>query len=803
MEKQYDEMNFEDLFNQVVGELNEEKDAEEIQGINLLNTTTISRVAMVKSQKAKSFLNYINKVNSGQGRYSVPTTELILLDDEYDVVLSAFNRIRLGCESEVAFLRACPENPRHGVLESIEVCADNLEVLWNRLRNTMIREDPNGCLMLQPFIPASSSMVMVPNVYAWIGPDHDGVTAGKEGVVMNYLMNPNEMTCANHFAEIGHQPNTYELEYVYQKDVNYLTEKYAHGKSELVQIRGSEAHTARGPPFTYNKIVDGVTVEVLSKEMGAVPNGVGMINVKHVWETKGLEELAYLEEHITKDKMPEDFVISHPNGSLGSHVYAHCRTHGIPYIVGKVEIGETWVEGSPTWVAKEQGVTIDPKPYNPFLPHDLHQFNIGLERSMTQWRRQQGWFAHYFHQWISGFNMNPKHNAKLSGAFSGWLVKAAVGLCFGELRHAFSMKNDASVELAPTMVAAIGASKFIELTPQESPAPSTDRKHYYLAMEGYELSYLEMEKALRWCAKQFNTGWTGASKQFGGVAWGDCATGAADLAKSISDFMENKDEESIKRVVAHTNLAENFAHNNGSLYNKFLESKPAFDSATLAKKDDMVGWFAHTEKDLSRMFRTYEVTRTFVEHTFPSTRPINDWNTLFDYLLDVKSPMHFKRHIICSPKMFASLRDSALAIGPAWLHHKSKYTLNDVYYIPCGHEDCTKCEDKNIINISLDVGGHLGSVLLTEDAPSVFFALDEAKSSIMSYSVAQLIKAKQYNDVTPEMFVEAWEGLNLTDPMYKVLANLLQKYLSRMIRSSDTTWADKATSIFENGGGVE
>ena len=79
MEKQYDEMNFEDLFNQVVGELNEEKDAEEIQGINLLNTTTISRVAMVKSQKAKSFLNYINKVNSGQGRYSVPTTELILI----------------------------------------------------------------------------------------------------------------------------------------------------------------------------------------------------------------------------------------------------------------------------------------------------------------------------------------------------------------------------------------------------------------------------------------------------------------------------------------------------------------------------------------------------------------------------------------------------------------------------------------------------------------------------------------------------------------------------------------------------
>jgi Mg2+/Co2+ transporter CorC len=33
MEKQYDEMNFEDLFNQVVGELNEEKDAEEAKAL--------------------------------------------------------------------------------------------------------------------------------------------------------------------------------------------------------------------------------------------------------------------------------------------------------------------------------------------------------------------------------------------------------------------------------------------------------------------------------------------------------------------------------------------------------------------------------------------------------------------------------------------------------------------------------------------------------------------------------------------------------------------------------------------------
>tara|TARA_R110002050_G_scaffold278668_1_gene424858 strand:- start:52 stop:2445 length:2394 start_codon:yes stop_codon:yes gene_type:complete len=787
MEKQYDEMNFEDLFNQVVGELNDEKDTEETQGVNLLNTTTISRVAMVKSQKAKSFLNYINKVNSGQGRYSVPTTELILLDDEYDVVLSAFNRIRLGCESEVAFLRACPENPRHGVLESIEVCADNLEVLWNRLRNTMIREDPNGCLMLQPFIPASSSMVMVPNVYAWIGPDHDGVTAGKEGVVMNYLMNPNEMTSANHFAEIGHQPNTYELEYVYQKDDNYLTEKYAHGKSELVQIRGSEEHTARGPPFTYNKVVDGVTVEALSKEMGAVPNGVGMINVKHVWETKGLEELAYLEEHITKEKMPKDFVISHPNGSLGSHVYAHCRAHGIPYIVAKVNVGETWVEGSNTWVAKEEGATIDPQPYNPFLPDDLAEFNVGLERSRTQWRRQQGWFAHYFHQWMSGMNMNPKHNARLSGAFTGWLVKAAVGLCFGELRHSYGMKKDLSIEFTPALVAAIGGGKFIEL--HDKVTPSKDRKHYYLAMEGYELTYEEMELALRWCGEQFKTGWSGA---FGGKKWSECAFGAADLALSVRRFMNDVDEVTIRDVVANTNKAENFAHNNGSLYNKFLEGA-SFDYATFADIEGTTGWFAHDEKALCRMFKTYEVTRSFIENTFETTRPVNDWKPLFSYLLS-KKKMDYKHTPITGGQMYKPLRDAALSVGSKWLHHNTKYTLNDDYFIPCGSDDCEKCVDKNILTISLEVGSDFTSMLLSEEAPSAFFALDHNKSSVISYTVAQMIKQKKYDEVEPQAFVDAWNGMTKQDPMYKILSGMMKKHLKKMI-VTNVVWSNEVTKI--------
>jgi len=788
MEKQYDEMNFEDMFKQLVEEVNEVVTDDKNTGRTLQETTTNERVFMVKSQKAKSFLNYIKVVKSGKGKYKVPHTELILLDDEYDVVLSAFNRIG----SDVAFLRACPEFARHGVLESIEVTIDNLEDSWSRLRTTMKEADPNGCMILQPFVPASSSMVLAPNVYAWIGRDHDGITAGKDGVTLCYLVNPNDKTCAEHFQEIGHQPNTYELEYVYEKDMNYLTEKFAHGSTKFTQLRGSEAHTVRGPPFVYNRLIDGVTVETLSMEMGAVPNGVGKIEVKHVWKTEGLEELAWLEANITKDKMPEDFVISHPNGSLGSHVYAHCRAHDIPYIVADVSVGDVWVEGSPTHVSKEEGLPIDPNPYNPYLSDDITAFANGLERSRTQWRRQQGWFAHYFHQWLSGHNMNPKHNSMLAGAFSGWLVKAAVGLCLGELRHGFGMKKDMSIEFAPVLVSAIGTKKLIELNHEST--PSKQRKHYYLAMESFDLTYEEMELALNWCGQQFKTGWSGA---FGGKAWADCAFGAAELAKSIRKFLACQDEVHIKNVVKHTNMAENFAHNNGSLYNKFLEGS-AFDYATLNDADDTTGYFGHEDKALCRMFKTYEVTRTFIEQTFVATKPENDWLALFSYTAKHRKPSHYREVWITSKHMQPSIRSAALSLGSKWLHHNTKYTLNDDMFIPCGNEDCETCMDKNIINVSLEIGNEFTSMLLTEDAPSAFFALKHDKSSPQAYGVAQLIKQKQYNDIEPQIFVDAWNGLTKSDPMYKTLSAMLKKYLKKMI-TTNVDWSNQVTRILSGG----
>ena len=770
----YEKMNFADLFNEVQQELVQEEIVDIQSGKTKKVTVLDSRLAQVLSQKAKSFFNYLGVWKSGHGMYSCPATELILLKDEFEIVEAAFFRLN----DETCFLRACPEVARHGVIESIEVTATTLQYEWSRLRAIMQQEDPNGCMILQPFIPATSSMVMAPNEYAVIGPDHDGVTAG-HGFQLNYLLNPNNPSAVDHFAKIGHSRGTYELEYVYQRDDAYLSEKYKTGTMHLTQIRGAPPHPMPMPPFKYQVMRNDGLVEVTSEIQGIVP-GTGIVTVSQVWQATGLEEVAWLEENITKELCPEGFVISHPNGSLASHIYAHARGHDIPYIIGDAEVGETWVEGSPCNVAKEQGHPITPEPYDPYNSSDIQRFQLGLALSTTRWQRQQGWFAHNFHQWL-GMNINPTRNGLLAGAFSGWAVKAALGLCLGELRYAKGMKKDADPTLLPVIAAAVGKQVWIDIT-DGSGEPSKQRKHYYVAMERLDLDYTEIMMALNWCVKQFKTGWS--SGAYGGKNWAACAEGAAVLCSHILAFQKNPCADTLKHVVIHTNKAENFAHNNGSLYNKFL-SGSCFDQATL-NSDSGKGLFSHSESGLCDMFRAYEVARTFIEgkanqHNAP---PVNDWRTLFRYANSVTHNT-LRKNIICVSKHVpVSIRDAAILLGPDNLHHSNPLTLNNDKFIPCGHEDCEKCADLNILTLSIEHDLDFTSMLLESEHPSAFFALPAQKSELISYHVGNLIKQKNYDDITPEMFVDAWNGLNTQDVMYKVLSEMMKKHLKKMLTTN-------------------
>jgi hypothetical protein len=784
----YAKMDMSDLFNEVWGELTAEKETDKADGKAEKDTLLLSRMAFVLAQKAKSYFNYLNMLEKGAGMYQAPKTELLLLDDEDEIVSKAFDRLRRAADALDnpeqgfrAFLRACPEHARHGVLESLEVNEDNVQDTYAHLRDVMRKEDPNGCMILQPFIPATSSMVLAPQMYAVVGKDHDGVTAG-HGRQLYFLMNPDDTDCVEQFAAIGHKQGEYELEFVYQRDKNYKREKHTGGTINFTQVRGAPAHRTIGVPFAYEVMVDGQPVPMTATTSGCIPDGV--VTATEVWECTGLEEVAWLEANIVKGKVPDGFVISHAEGSLLSHVCAHARANGIPYICAAVEVGDTWVEGSPAWVAKEVGVIITPEQYSPIQEQYLTAFRKGLNLSSTRWQRQHGWFAHFFHQWIGGLNLNVE-NAVLAGAFSGWAVKAALGLCMGELRHSRNLNKTATVDLYPVMTAAIGSDKWEELS--GNGFASKNRKHYYAAMETTQLTYGEIKMGLKWCQQHFSEGWSGG---FGGKAWASCAGGAARLCDAIVDFLNEPTEETILEVVARTNEAENFAHNNGSLYNKFLHGN-AFNVATM-NASGTGGLFRHSETGLKEVFRTYELAVRFLdgEKNAGINVPDNDWTEIFEFALG-KNATWYRQHLIATDSQVPeSIRLAVKSTPENMIHLNNKYTLNKGDFVPCGVSGCTHCEahfdEVSTSNLAGEYASltPMTSLLLNADYPEAYFALGKTQSSIDTYSVVQLLNAKQYDEVTPQAFKEAWDGLVNTDPAYKILSETLKKHLKKMLATN-------------------
>jgi hypothetical protein len=99
----------------------------------------------------------------------------------------------------------------------------------------------------------------------------------------------------------------------------------------LTQVRGAPPHPPRAAPFTYT---DDTGENLVANTDVGIPSG--RVIIKEVRRMTGLEDVIYLEQKITKETMPEGFVVSEPNGSLLSHICAHCRAHEIPYIVGEV-----------------------------------------------------------------------------------------------------------------------------------------------------------------------------------------------------------------------------------------------------------------------------------------------------------------------------------------------------------------------------------------------------------------------------------------------------------------------------------
>lgn len=732
------------------------------------------RLDEVKSQKALAIFNYAKayKTFSIPHDWKVPDAIPLLLTDTMLQVESAGTITKFP-----AFLRTCPLNPRHGVLESVK-CNDmkQLHLEFTRLKGIMQKEDPEGCLMLMPYIEAVNSAVIALSHgdfqgYAVFGPDHDGVTAG-HGLQLGFPVREEKHSDNISMKALGYSPAEHELEFVFNIDTgkdgrrNRGVFDWSKADSEwLTQIRGAPEHTPVAPP------PEGVDT------IGMVPQGEVVIS--DFIMMSGLEEVAWLEENITKEKCPDGYMVVEPNGSRLSHIYAHCRGVGVPYVITEsVNAGDRWVEASSGWVVLDNDNQFEPKPYNPMAFKE--DFIAGIHAGNHYWAKQQGWFATFFHQWVSLPLSEPKQVAYLAGVFTTWLAKSIMALGLGEMRHAQSLKTNATGSLFATMTACIGSDVWQKVN--DTPHLDSNRSHYYAAVGHLLPTFNQMSKMMTFLAKHYEKGW---SNSYGGPAWATSMQTGALLASQIQNFIDAPTDENLEALIVIANKSENTVHNNGMLFNKWL-SKRALDAGTHG---------FNLREDIKNMSATYYMASELINDTdamLKAEPPQNDWDEILDFVFKKTNAYWRKNPIAIGEKIPSVLKETAKTM-PVGFRHGDKGSHNSPYgkdFIMCGVETCSTCatfmtwaanhetevpELQEIHHLFKD--GAI-DIMLTPTKLDVWLVGSVVQTRASVKQQVALIKAKEFFP-TPEEFKKIYASLNTDDLDYPEMVHVMNKYLSK------------------------
>lgn len=665
---------------------------------------------LIKSQKAIALWNYrmFGKAHAG---YVSPTTLYVLVDDDPFAVVDWAEQ-QVSVDKDI-FVRTCPLNPRHGVLESTR-CVNHKSSISDtvtHLQNIMREHDPEGCLIVQAYQPASASCVLAPNMYVVFGEGHDGVTAGtnysgagtslmlplsKNNRVFNQAlmsMSDNtdthyntekhevEMVFTDHFDRDESNEGVLMEHMVVERnwDDNYQQST----RSTLTQIRGCDEHLLVGTP------PKGVTIN------GSIPKGDVMVT--EVIVMTGLEQVAWLEENITKELCPDGFVVVEPNGSLLSHINAHCRTHTIPYVVtDEVCVGDTWTEVANGWVVENSDGLFVADPYDPF--QYIGAFRDGVTYGNTHWMRKQSALSTFFHQWMGQPNNDPELSAFLGGVFSAWLVKATIGATVGEMRHATRGKKRNYI--APLGVAinsligntpdTLGQLKYGGGVPES-------RSPYHEWMRDTIVDWEDASSLLTYMHREYKTSWSSA---YGGPKWGDGAEKGARVATLIHQLMSASDDELqhlAPQLVEAVNALENAQHNNGGLLNKFGSDTMIHFNA---------GTHGYKEGEMRFAYQSYMIAMDIVNDRIPTSAqecPI-DWTEVTTYfskpapqwrtnpiLSRTDAPTHIQETIDVWVGMLAEGN-----LGEHLLHGNSEHQFgnsNSDTFIRCGAtlDTCYKC----------------------------------------------------------------------------------------------------------------
>ena len=526
------------------------------------------RREQVRSQKAKALLEL-----TGSSWKTLHTYPLLLNDDMTTVERGIFKSI-MESPAHAAMVRACPLTPRPGRLESSASTSVTDSVrTFTRIRDTMREIDPDGCMIVQPFIPAVASAVLAPRQYVVVGPEHDGVTAGLEGQLL-FPLNPKEESYTYAFMD---DEDKHELEFVWNSSYpngNWDKKGLDSGYAYLTQIRACEEHDELGNCK--------VSVNGEGRFTGRFPKDWddGACVASEILTVTGTsdKDMAELEATLEANEN-KTLVVCEQNGSLLTHAAAQSRHHGVVYVAGTVV---------------KVGDTIDVLSSFDNSPYESH-FKRGIEYARRAWQDSWGWLSTFFRQ----FQGDPFNDARvcafLGGCYVGWMINAGTAAIIGEVRHSRNNMQGYNPNIAAALANLVGYSN-----------PPEGRQGFYGVLRETSAPYQDILAVLEWAEHIYDHSWGGGS--FGGKKWRLCTEAVKSLVEAVmsGDFND---------IINTADKTENQMHNTGWLFNKFI-SKSALDYGTQGFKSYGSG--------INEIFGVYRLATSIIDAFKDSNYSISD-----------------------------------------------------------------------------------------------------------------------------------------------------------------------------------
>jgi len=617
------------------------------------------------------------------------------------------------------FIRACPLNPRPGVLESCRANDwDEVNTVATRIITTMLSPDnseqpmyesglidPQGTVIIQPYINAHSSAVVAPDNYILMGRDNDGITAGKDGLRVALPLGTDH-NLNRDFVKLNLDPNHIEIEFVSERLEQSLTssvrtsDSLVRQKLAMVQLRGSEGHRPISPA------PKGVTIS-------GTFHGAERITIKHIHlVSDNTDEQLDLMEQALREGMTEGSVVLHPNGSHLSHHAGQCFKYGVPYIASaEPQVGEQWTQAALGWVVLDNEGTYEPQAYDPL--DYTHAFIEGFDIGFSNFARQHGWLSNHFHQFIGGAIGDAEQTAKLAGAYTAWLINATLSVGFGEVRHAYTNALNSTSVVMATAHALYGDDAWNEAT--GSVMMPHGRRSYYTVIENNPITLRSVVEAFAFLERVYSLEW---SSGYGGQKYGQSCANGRQLAESIINFFADSSEANFKNMLSVANLVEHNVHNNGFFFNKFI-SKTALDWGTDPDSITVN----------PRSFFSVYYAADHIMTSYP--KELNDITDLLALSKSItisqlkETPITMRKDAIGA---------SALRLSEQFRHPNGKYSnTSHSAYLPCGLADCDRCQQHKSKQAEA-ISSETIPVPKTYDAP---FPVEQDEIS----SVTQYLKA--------------------------------------------------------------